>query len=105
MDGAEAFDFTNDWFVQNVPTWDMLLPRFNPQRFLEIGAYEGRATCYLIDKFGDAPGVEITCVDTWEGGLEHDRAGMSAVEARFDRNVAAASGNAKHPPRLTKIKK
>ena len=105
MNDAPAYNFTNDWFTRNIPTWDALFALFTPRRFLEIGSYEGQATCYLIEKFRDTPGVEICCIDTWEGGLEHNHAGMSAVEARFDHNVAVATSKAKYAPRLTKIKK
>jgi hypothetical protein len=34
--------------------------------------------------------AELHCLDTWEGGIEHNRAAMGAVEARFDRNLAIA---------------
>ena len=85
-----AYDFTNDWFVQNIPVWDTLVPRFFPKRILEIGSYEGRSACYLIEKFGGSGALEIHCVDTWEGGVEHDRSAMSEVEARFDKNIQTA---------------
>jgi predicted O-methyltransferase YrrM len=85
-----AYDFTNDWFLQNIPVWEALVPRFFPKRILEIGSYEGRSACYLIEKFGGDGPLEIHCVDSWEGGVEHDRNAMSAVEARFDKNVQIA---------------
>jgi predicted O-methyltransferase YrrM len=103
--GAGGYEFTNDWFSGNVPVWDALLPRYNPRRFLEIGSYEGRSTCYVIEKFGGLGSLEIHCIDTWEGGIEHDRATMSAVEQRFDKNVAIARSKAQFPALVTKHKK
>ena len=60
--------------MQNILVWDKLVPRFKPTRFLEVGSYEGRSTCYLIEKFAPTEPVEIHCIDTWEGGIEHDKA-------------------------------
>lgn len=33
---------------------------------------------------------EIFCIDSWEGGTEHQGTDMSAVEERFTRNIAIA---------------
>ena len=80
-----TFEFTNNWFEGSAKSvWDELLPQINPTRILEIGSYEGASTCYLIDKIGGNKDIEIHCVDTWEGGVEHKegaghQADMSAV--------------------------
>jgi len=100
-----TYQYTNDWFVQNIPVWDMLVPRFAPKRVLEIGSYEGRSTCYFIEKFTETNPIEIHCVDTWEGGVEHDKTAMSAVEMRFDANIAIARQQAKNPATIIKHKK
>jgi predicted O-methyltransferase YrrM len=102
---AAGYEFTNDWFVGNIPVWDMLIPQFAPTKFLEIGSYEGRSTCHLIEKFGVKTPIEFHCVDTWEGGVEHVRATMSDVERRFDHNIAIARSKATHPVHLVKHKK
>lgn len=99
------YEFTNDWFGGNIPIWDALLPRYNPKRFLEIGSYEGRATCYLIEKFTTDTPIEIHCVDSWEGGIEHDKSTMSDVEKRFDKNTGIALKKAAHPATINKHKK
>jgi predicted O-methyltransferase YrrM len=97
-----AYEFTNDWFLQNIPVWDALVPRFFPKRILEIGSYEGRSACYLIEKFGGSGPLEIHCVDTWEGGVEHDRNAMSAVETRFDKNIQTALQKMLNPQAIVK---
>jgi predicted O-methyltransferase YrrM len=103
---AGEFTFTNEWFTANIPVWDMMLPALKPQHILEIGAFEGRATCYLIEKFHDCDnGLEVHCVDTWEGGVEHDKEAMGAVEARFDSNIELALGRVTKPVRVIKHKK
>ncbi len=68
--------------------WDSLIPQINPTRILEIGSYEGASTCYLIEKLATSKQIELHCVDTWEGGIEHKKGGgsevnMSDVEKRL----------------------
>lgn len=59
---------------------------------MEIGSYEGVSTCYLIEKLATDKNIEIHCIDTWDGGIEHKENGidMSAVELRFLRNTRTA---------------
>ena len=106
MDGAPlsdpAYDFSNNWFDQNIPVWDSLVPRFDPKRILEIGSYEGRSACYLIEKFGGGESLEIHCVDTWEGGIEHDKGAMSVVESRFNKNIQHALQKVSNPKVIVK---
>ena len=85
------YEFTVNWFERTAKAnWAQLLPQINPKKILEIGAYEGAATCFLIDNIDQK--TEIHCVDTWEGGEEHQKRGveMNEVERRFDKNVALA---------------
>ena len=87
-----AYEFTNTWFQTSKPTWDFLIPNLNPTKILEVGSYEGASTCYLIDTLGKSKNIEIHCVDTWEGGIEHlqsnsAKAEMNLVEQRFLNNT------------------
>ncbi|MCE2870849.1 MAG: class I SAM-dependent methyltransferase [Oxalobacteraceae bacterium] len=90
-----SYDFTNTWFESAKPVWDSLIPQINPTRILEIGSYEGASTCYLIEKLGISKNIELHCIDTWEGGVEHKIGGsahtdMSIVEKRFNNNASLA---------------
>lgn len=93
---STTYDFTNNWFVSAAKgVWDSLLPQINPTRILEIGSYEGASTCYLIEKLATSKEIELHCVDTWEGGIEHKKGGgteanMSDVEKRFHHNTKLA---------------
>jgi predicted O-methyltransferase YrrM len=100
-----GYEFTVDWFSRCIPVWNDIVPRFKPKRILEIGSYEGRSTCYLIEKFGGAGGLEIHCVGTWEGGVEHDKTSMPGVERRFDNNVAFAKKTIGKPVEIKKHKR
>jgi predicted O-methyltransferase YrrM len=87
------YNFTNNWFEANAKEiWDLLLPQINPSRILEIGSYEGASGCYLIDTLAAEREIELHCIDTWEGGLEHKPGGnaqtnMQTVEALFHQNI------------------
>lgn len=95
-----AYEFTNDWFgATGRYIWEKILPQLGPQRILEVGSYEGRSTCFLIDVL-DRP-LEMHCVDTWQGSTEHKGIDMEAVKKRFDANVEASIANAKEEVRLT----
>ena len=90
------FEFTYHWFASTArPIWEQLLPQIGPTKILEVGSYEGASACYLIDKLGRDADIELHCVDTWSGGIEHQTGGgadsdMNAVEARFERNIQRA---------------
>jgi predicted O-methyltransferase YrrM len=105
-----GYEFTNDWFSMNIPIWDKLVPNLKPARLLEIGSFEGRSTCYLIEKCAAIQPIEIHCVDSWQGGIEHQAGGfvatqMGEVEQRFERNVAFAQKRVRNPARIIKHKK
>lgn len=106
-----SFDFTRDWFSVHVSIWDRIIAQEKPQRILEIGSFEGRSACYLIEKCAalEEGSPSITCVDTWEGSIEHrPGAGVEAimgdVERRFDHNTRLALAKAARPVALRKVK-
>jgi len=85
--------FTNHWFDTTArQVWDSLFSQFKPKKILEIGSYEGASTCYLIEKLALDASIEIHCIDTWAGGIEHRDCAidMAAVESRFLHNTALA---------------
>lgn len=101
---TSEFQYTNDWFDSNRAVWDKLIPMIKPRKILEIGSYEGRSTCWLIDKCTQYHPIEIHCIDSWEGGIEHERSAMNDVESRFDNNISVATKNAKNKVVLHKHK-
>lgn len=92
----KEYEFTKPWFKVARSVWDQLIPNLNPHKILEVGCYEGAATCYLIEKLGSHHSLEIDCIDSWEGGIEHGTGAfaeskMSEVEQRFRNNITFAS--------------
>jgi cephalosporin hydroxylase len=102
-----SYQFTNNWFdILAKGVWDQLMTHHAPARILEIGSYEGASACYLIDTLAPHQPIELHCIDSWEGGVEHQAGGtapadMSAVEARFHHNVTLACGKYPGRTRLT----
>ena len=90
------YDFSVDWFSWATPVWSDLLSRFLPKKVLEIGSFEGRSACYLIDVLGQQHPLELHCVDTFQGGIEHIGQEMDIVEARFEANLRHAISRSAH---------
>jgi len=90
----EEMEFTNEWFdITAKQIWDRLLPQLKPKKVLEIGSFEGRSICHIIANNNWCDDIELHCIDTWEGGVEHQSRAlnMSDVEKRFDKNIRIAT--------------
>jgi hypothetical protein len=84
-------EFTQDWFSHNIPNWSDLLSEFRGKpgvRALEIGVFEGRSTCWLLENILTGAGSSVDCIDTFAGGIEHGGLDMSSVKFRFESNTA-----------------
>jgi len=76
--------FTVDWFTGHIPGWESLFTHFGkPTRALEIGSFEGRSTCWLLENTD----ATVTCVDTWDGSDEHDETMKNGLFDRFIENI------------------
>lgn len=81
------YQFTEDWFTQNIPVWTAIFEQIKPICVLEIGSYEGRSMVWIAEKMSGQGGGVIVCVDTWDD---------EEVEKVFDYNaqrVMDAFGN------------
>lgn len=101
-----GYQFSQDWFTINLPIWEHYLQRFAHQSelmALEIGSWEGRSTCWLLDHILTHPTAQITCIDTFAGGAEHQAlwqgSFLQTIEQRFDFNVAQTGA----PEKVKKI--
>jgi SAM-dependent methyltransferase len=91
------YEFTQDWFSQALVLWPKLKELLPARKcFLELGAFEGRASVWIIDNLA-VRGAVVDCVDTWQGSEDHTGMDIdhSAVSDRFDRNVALATNGTK----------
>jgi predicted O-methyltransferase YrrM len=74
---AEANDyiFTTDWFSGNIPVWNIVFESYKNKpnlKVLEVGSFQGRSTVWLLENVLTHATSEITCVDTFEGSVEHN---------------------------------
>jgi predicted O-methyltransferase YrrM len=78
-------NFTADWFSHNIPNFEKCMTTIGDQRknFLEIGSYEGRSTCWLLQNGLDKNGT-ISCIDPYKN--------MPDVEDRFWENIKEVIG-------------
>ena len=61
--------FSGDWFSNNVPIWTELLSRFRDKpslKFLEIGSFEGKSACWLLQNILTDSSSQLTCVDIFD---------------------------------------
>ena len=84
--------FTQDWFSNNIPNFEQCGRILNETKScLEIGSFEGRATCWMLENLVDPYG-HMVCVDTFEGGEEHAGLDLSDLRKTFNSNVAEVLG-------------
>lgn len=86
------YNFTQDWFKGAEGIWTQVFSQVPvKQKIMEIGSYEGRSACWLIENALEDGGT-LYCVDTWEGGEEHKAGGvdMQSVQERFEHNITTA---------------
>ncbi|MBE9176006.1 class I SAM-dependent methyltransferase [Synechocystis salina LEGE 06155] len=89
-----GYEFKTDWFSGNIPIWNQILKKFvdSPNlSFLEVGSWQGRATCWLLDNVLTNPSSVITCIDTFQGSVEHGSMelgeAVKSLESVFDHNI------------------
>lgn len=95
---TKEYIFTQNWFLNTKSIWDEIIPKIKPRNILEVGSFEGASTCYLIETTSHFQPIEVHCIDTWEGGVEHKTQdfNMKSVEQRFDHNIQIAISESKN---------
>src|SRR3569832_159477 len=90
------YRFTHDYFSPNIGQWSKDQARFAglPNlRFLEVGRFEGRSACWLLQNILTHESSRITCLDLFEQGRSqgaYETTGLDSnlmsTEDRFDYN-------------------
>lgn len=92
--------FTEDWFSGHIPQWErFFFSRLGWQPdtrrcVVEIGSFEGRSTLWMLANLLRHPESRLFCIDTFEGGAEHDASQTDGLFERFRANLAE-SGQAR----------
>lgn len=97
---AKQYTSQEDWFTQNVPQWSKWFAELvgTPANLLEIGTFEGLATCWLVDHVLTHPDARITTVDPYMRTSEVDTfVSDAAAQANFEANRARS----KFPEKVT----
>jgi predicted O-methyltransferase YrrM len=82
-----GFKFTQDWFHWAPEVWEQLVPLLpGRERMLELGAFEGRSTAWIVENMLEDGGVLVS-VDTWAGGEEHAAMDIGEAEKNFNHNL------------------
>jgi predicted O-methyltransferase YrrM len=88
-------NFTQDWFGRSIPAWSRILTELQkerpPLRVLEVGVFEGRSTCWLLENFCKTPDSLIVAVDSFAGGIEHQGMQLGSLQAVFESNIASVA--------------
>jgi len=79
--------FTNEWFkitgIKNFEKYVKPLDNQDNLHFMEIGCYEGLASCWLMENTE----ADLVVIDTFKGSKEHDAQFEKTLLARFKENI------------------
>lgn len=87
------YKFTTDWFSYNIPVWQQVFKKFAhlpDLNFLEIGSWEGRTACWMLENVLTDESSKITCIDTFKGSVEHQDFAdefLDSLGSIFDYNI------------------
>ncbi|MBE9001847.1 MULTISPECIES: class I SAM-dependent methyltransferase [unclassified Nostoc] len=92
---VKGYKFSTTWFIQALSIWEQHLislankPSIN---ILEIGSWEGMSACWLLDNILTHESSTLTCIDTFEGSIEHkveyEDSYINSIEEKFDFNIS-----------------
>jgi hypothetical protein len=100
-------EFSTDWLSPSLPAWEQSLAHLKGRpnlRFLEIGSFEGRSACWLLQHILTHPTSTLTCVDpfepfnfksfkhTWPPPAEAPFPDLLDLEKTFDENIRRIGG-------------
>ena len=90
--------FTQDWFSRSIPSWSLILNKLSERtthlRILEVGVFEGRSTCWLLQNHCKTPESSIVAIDSFQGGIEHQGMDLGTLRKRFEANIATVESPA-----------
>lgn len=82
--------FTQDWFSHNIQNFQHIHNELKTiNRVLEIGCFEGRATCWMLQNMIADDGV-CHVIDTFEGSAEHSGLKLDSLRDAFMSNINEA---------------
>jgi predicted O-methyltransferase YrrM len=84
--------FSQDWTAGHVEVWEQVLNELKdtPVRYLEIGVFEGRTLCWMLQNVLTHSSSRATAVDPFTGSIEHasEEIAINTLRDRFFENIA-----------------
>lgn len=88
--------FTTDWFTHNIPNFELCTKTAPDNKaYLEIGCFEGRSSCWLLQNALDDHGV-LVCVDPYAPESHLWKLFNTNPLANFRENIAEARKKSQH---------
>lgn len=86
--------FQYDYFSNNIPLWTQFLEplKGQPVHFVEIGVFEGRSTCWLLDNVLTHPDSRLTWIDPFAYNSEFPECDLTLAEEHFRHNTKSRRG-------------
>jgi predicted O-methyltransferase YrrM len=85
--------YSQDWFSNNLPYWHAILEKnFKGQpglNFLEIGSFEGRSACWLMEHVLTHESARLSCVDPFMNSVRLPGGEEWPLRKVFDHNTEA----------------
>ncbi|RIB10708.1 methyltransferase domain-containing protein [Gigaspora rosea] len=83
------YKFTYDWFKGSIPNWEKHLLHLKNEKInvLEIGAFEGRSTVWILEELFKNPESKLISVDPFEVCFLDDGINVKNYEMTFRENV------------------
>lgn len=96
MENVAAYEhhFTDDFFSTRISTWTSTFSRNiasnkeNELHVLEIGCFEGRSSIWFVENLLQHPSSDLTCIDWFEGSIEHNSTHKTGLYRRYIHNTA-----------------
>lgn len=90
---TEGYKFSSFWFEQCCYYWPRVFEYLewnnqDPKIILEVGSFEGQSTCWILQNLVNHPDSRVYCLDTFEGGEEHQQRDLESLFERFMHNVS-----------------
>ena len=86
------YKFTSDWFSPKIPGWKRIQEGKkwsgnSKLTVIEIGSFEGRSSCWILNNLLANDESRLYCIDTFEGSLEHNTKQSDRLYDRFIHNI------------------
>jgi predicted O-methyltransferase YrrM len=98
-------EFTHDYCTPHISTWEKILMPYKGKayvRFLEVGSFEGRSACWMLQNILTHPTATLTCIDPFfwlPESLACQRryrlCTADALQERFENNIRSVGGEHK----------